>query len=90
MRGINFVPQEGSTKNKNIFVLVSVLETHTKTRNFDYDVKHTWIMIPMPMLSCQVNHTSVWKRIDALRKVPFQLHLKKKYFPNPKYMLVGA
>lgn len=85
MRGVNCVPQEGSMRKQNIFILVSVLETHTKTRNFDY-VKPTWIMMPMPMLSCQVNDTSIWRRMDTFLKVPFELHSKKKYFPNPKYI----
>lgn len=90
MRGVNIVPQERNMRNQNVFTWVSVLETHKKPRNFDY-VKHTLIMIPMPMLSCQVNHNSIWKNMDTFLKVPFELHLKKKIFSQSKtHALVGA
>jgi len=83
------VLQEGSIRNQNVFILVSVLEIHNKTRNFDH-VKHTMIMIPMPVLSRQVNYTSIWKRTDTFLKVPFELHLKEKYLLSIKYMLTAA
>lgn len=75
--------QEGSMRNKNI--LVSVLETYKKRRNFDY-VKRTWIVIWMPMLSYHLNHTSMHKKMNTFLKVPFDSHLKNKCFSNSKYM----
>lgn len=83
VRGVNFLQQEESMRNQNIFILVPVLEIYQKIRNVDY-VKYTRIMIPMPMLSCQVNDASIQKRIDIFLKFPLELKLKKKYFLNPK------
>lgn len=83
--GEKTVSQEGTMRNKNIIILVSLLETCKKRRNFDY-VKHTRIMIRMSESSYQLNHTSMTKKMDTFPEVHFDVHLKKRCFSNPKYM----